>query len=270
MTAGPHSTSPEFTALILAADRGPDDPVAVAGGTAIKSLVPICGVPMLERVVGALKQSPHVGRIAVSFRDPGLLARFQGLEGLVREGRVLALQAQESPSESVLHALRQLGDTLPLLITTSDHALLTTAMVDHFCSHSLRTGADVCAGLTAADVIFARYPESVRTFLKFRDGRFSGSNLFSLMTPAGIRGPEIWRDAEQHRKQPWKIARVFGPGLLAAYLFRMLPLETAFNRVGARVGVKLAAIEMPFAEAAIDVDTPRDLEMVEEILGRAG
>lgn len=270
MTNCPSFSPPNFTALILAADRGPDDPVAVAGGTAIKSLVPVGGMPMLERVIQALEESPYVDRIAVSLRDTALLARFKGLADAVKDGRVMAVQAQDSPSVSVLHALEQLGSPCPLLVTTSDHALLTATMVDHFCGQSLRSGADVCAGLTSAAVILSQYPDSVRTYLKFRDGRFSGSNLFSLMTPSGIRGPEIWREAEQHRKQPWKIARVFGPGLLAAYLLRLLPLHRAFDRVGARIGIKLAAIEMPFPEAAIDVDTPRDLEMVEEILGRTG
>lgn len=270
MTIVPSPSTDIFTALVLAADRGPDDPVARAGGMACKSLVPVAGIPMLERVIAALKASPSIGRIAVSLRDTTLLSEFDGLSQDVRDGRIIAVQAQNSPSLSVLHAAEQLGHPYPLLVTTSDHALLTKEMVDHFCSQSLQSGADVCAGLTSAQVILARYPDSVRTYLKFRDGRYSGSNLFSLLTADGIKGPETWRRAEQHRKQPWKIARVFGVGLLIAYLLRWLPLEAAFARVGARVGIKIGPITMPFAEAAIDVDSPYDLEMVEEILRRAG
>lgn len=265
-------TSPSarnFTALVLAADRGPDDPVARAGGMACKSLVPVAGIPMLERVIGALEASPFVDKIAVSLRDTDLLAEFDGLNKAVNEGRVIAVQARNSPSRSVLHAVEQLGHPYPLLITTSDHALLTVEMVDYFCTRSVQSGADLCAGLTSSQVILARYPGSVRTYLKFSDGMFSGSNLFSLLTPGSIKGPETWRRAEQHRKQPWKIARVFGPGLLFAYLFRRLTLETAFARIGAKVGIRIAPITMPFAEAAIDVDSPHDLKMVEDILRRA-
>ena len=264
-------TSPSaktFTALVLAADRGPDDPVARAGGKACKSLVSVAGVPMLERVIGALEESPWVEKIAVSLGNKNLLAEFDGLSQAVDEGRVIAVQAQNSPSRSVLHAAEQLGHPYPLLITTADHALLTAEMVDYFCIQSVQSGTDVCAGLTSAQVILARYPDSVRTYLKFRGGMFSGSNLFSLLTAEGIKGPETWCRAEQHRKQPWKIARVFGLGLLLAYLFRRLTLETAFARIGAKVGIKIAPITMPFAEAAIDVDNPHDLEMVEDILRR--
>ncbi|MDA1325951.1 MAG: nucleotidyltransferase family protein [Proteobacteria bacterium] len=257
-----------FTVLVLAADRGADDPVARAGGVACKSLVLVAGIPMLERVVAALAASPWVGNIAVSLRDTNILTEFRGLDQAVNDGRVIAVQAQNSPSRSVLHAVEQLGHSYPLLITTSDHALLTAEMVDYFCSQSAQSGADVCAGLTSAQVILARYPDSVRTYLKFRGGMYSGSNLFSLLTAQGIKGPETWRQAEQHRKQPWKIARVFGMGVLTAYLLRRLTLETAFARIGAKVGIKLAPITMPFAEAAIDVDSPGDLQMVEDILRR--
>lgn len=255
---------------MLAADRGGDDPVARAGGMACKSLVPVFGVPMLERVIAALVASPWIGRIAVSLRDVDLLAHFQGLDQAVAEGRVFSVQAQNSPSRSVLHAIDQLDDTYPLLITTSDHALLSPAMVDHFCSQSVRSGADVCAGLTSSGVILASYPESVRTYLKFRGGQYSGSNLFSLMTPAGKIGPETWFYAEQHRKKPWKIARALGIELLISYFMRCHTVEQAFERIGANLDIRLWPVVMPYAEAAIDVDTPEDLKMVEEILRRSG
>jgi len=255
---------------VLAADRGPDDPVALAGGMACKSLVPVAGIPMLERVIAALEESPWVDKIAVSLRDTHLLGEFKGLNQAVNDGRVIGVQAQNSPSRSVLHAAEQLDSPYPLLITTADHALLTADIIDHFCTQSVQSGADVCAGLTSARVILARYPASVRTYLKFRDDMFSGSNLFSLLTAKGIKGPETWCRAEQHRKQPWKIAWAFGLGLLIAYVFRRLTLETAFARIGANVGIRIAPITMPFAEAAIDVDNPQDLAMVEDILRGTG
>jgi GTP:adenosylcobinamide-phosphate guanylyltransferase len=255
---------------VLAADRGPDDPVARAGGMACKSLVPIAGTPMLERVIATLMISPWVGKIYVSLSDIHLLAEFTGLDQAVREGVVVAVQAQNSPSSSVLHAMGQLEDPYPLLITTSDHALLREEMVDHFCSEAMQSGADVCAGLTSSEIILASYPGSVRTYLKFRDGMYSGSNLFSLLTADGIKGPQIWRRAEQHRKQPWKIAKVFGVRLLIAYVFRRLTLNKAFDRIGVNLGLKIMPVLMPCAEAAIDVDTPGDLKMVEGILRRTG
>ncbi|WP_193371333.1 nucleotidyltransferase family protein [Pelagibius marinus] len=264
-----HAPAASFTALVLAADRGPDDPVSQAAGVAHKCLAPVAGTAMLERVVTALAASAQVGRIAVSLRDTALLAQLPALAPLVAGGRLTALQAAGSPSRSVLQAATGLDRPFPLLVTTADHALLTTEMVDHFCAASRASGAEVTAGLTAAGVLLARYPQTRRTYLTFRDERYSGSNLFALMSPAARALPELWLRVEQQRKRPWRIAAVFGPRLLLGYLLRRFTLDQAMGRVSARLGVSVAAVKMPFAEAAIDVDKPEDLALVEEILAKA-
>lgn len=263
-------TGRPFTVLVLAGDRGPEDPVCRAAGVAHKCLAPVGGRAMLERVVEALAASGEVGRIAVSLSAPGLLDELPALAPLRRDGRLQALAAAGSPSRSVLAAAEQLEDPFPLLITTADHALLTTTMVDHFCRESRATGAEVTAGLTASALLLARYPQTRRTYLRFRDERYSGSNLFALMSPAALALPRLWRRVEQQRKQPWRLAAVFGPVLLLGYLLRCFTLDGAMARISARLGVGVAAVKMPMAEAAIDVDKAADLELVEAIVsGRA-
>jgi len=259
-----------FTALVLAGDRGPADPVCRAAGVAHKCLAEIAGKVMLQRVVEALAASPWVGRIAVVLNDPALLYGLEELRPLVQEERLLGLPAADSPSRSVLGALDVLNDPFPLLITTADHALLTREMIDHFCTESVAGLADVSVALTASEILLRSYPQSQRTYLKFREERYSGSNLFAFLTPAGRKAAEIWRRAEQHRKQPWRIAAVFGPVLLLRYLLRLSSLDEALERISRRLGITTVAIQMPFAEAAIDVDKPEDLELVEEILRGAG
>ena len=258
-----------FTALVLAADRGPDDPVSRAAGVRHKCLAPVAGRAMLERVVSALAASPRVGRIAVSLRDTALLAQWPALAPLAAEGRLVALQAAGSPSRSVIQGAADLQDPFPLLVTTADHALLTTEMVDHFCSASDTAGAEVTAGLTASGILLERYPQSRRTYLKFRDERYSGANLFTLMSERAMALPQLWLRVEQQRKRPWRIAAVFGPGLLLAYLLRRLSLDAAMARISARLGIAVAAVKMPFAEAAIDVDKPEDLALVNGILKKS-
>ena len=259
-----------FTAVILAGDRGPSDPICRATGAAHKCLAEVAGTTMLERVATALMDSPGIGRIAVVLKDPGVLDQLEGLAPMVQEGRLSAFPAAGSPSRSVLAALASLEDSYPVLVTTADHALLNRKMVDHFCRESAAADADVTAGVTASRVLLSRYPRSRRTYLKFRDERYSGSNLFAFMTPAGKAAAEIWLRAEQQRKRPWRVAAVFGPVLLVSYLLRLLSLDAAMERISKRLGIKVAAVKMPFAEAAIDVDKPEDLQLVAEILGGAG
>ncbi len=54
-----------MTVILLAGDRGPDDPVAEAAGVSRKALANIAGQPMLARTLGVLRASGVVGRILV-------------------------------------------------------------------------------------------------------------------------------------------------------------------------------------------------------------
>jgi GTP:adenosylcobinamide-phosphate guanylyltransferase len=260
------SDIPRFTALVLAGSRGPADPVAAQRGLAHKCLVRAGGLPMLARVLDTLLASPWIGEIMVSAERASAILADPDIAWRVEERRVRLVDAAASPSLSVAAALTDCGPPFPVLLTTADHPLLRPEMVAHFCREAAGSGADVVAGLTASAILLARYPASRRTWLRFRDERYSGANLFALMTPAAVSAVAFWRRVEAERKRPWRIARAFGWTALVAYLLGRLTLEDAMARVSRAIGCKAAAVRMPFAEAAIDVDKPADLELVERIL----
>ncbi len=247
------------TAVVLAGSRaGAVDPMAAAGGVSHKALLPVGGVPMLARVVDALRASPAIGRIVVMVEAPArTLAAFKASEGL------LLREAAPSPSRSVAAALAEFG--APLLVTTADHALLTPAMVAHFLV-ALPPGVDAAAGLARAETVLAAWPGTRRTWLRFRDGRFSGCNLFWLGTPDAAAAVAFWRRVEQDRKRPLAMVALLGPATLLRFALGLLTLPGALAALGRRTGTQLAAVEMPFAEAAIDVDRPADLALAETVL----
>lgn len=263
-----HRAAHVFTALVLAGRRGPDDPVAVAAGVSHKCLVPANGVPMLARVVEAVAASRSIGLIAVSIEDPDLVGSLARLSPQRDEGRLRVFPSAATPSLSALAAAEALGHPFPLLITTADHALLATDLVDFFASAARETEADIVAGLVPAEVLLDAYPQTKRTFLRFRDGRYSSCNLFCVLTEAGLRVLDFWRRVERDRKRPWRIARAFGIGTLVAYVLGRLTLEQGLARLSRRLGVDARAVIVPFAEAAIDVDKPSDLTLVDDILRR--
>jgi len=55
----------KFVALVLAADRTSNDPVADKSGMACKAFVPICGIPMIIRVLDALEASGMIRAIVL-------------------------------------------------------------------------------------------------------------------------------------------------------------------------------------------------------------
>jgi len=255
-------------AVVLAGSRPSGDPVARHAGVSHKALVPVGGRPMVARVVDALNRCTRVGRIAVVIEDPAVLRTVPGIDALIDQGAVIGVESAVTPSLSAAKAVTALGDDYPILLTTADHAMLTTDMVDLFLDLSAATDADVIAALAAKETITAAYPGTVRTYLRFRDGRYSGCNLFFLATPASRNALTFWRRVEENRKSPWRIAGAIGLGSVLFYVLGALTLNGALARLSRAMEATGAAVIMPVAEAAIDVDKPADLDLVEGIVGK--
>jgi molybdopterin-guanine dinucleotide biosynthesis protein A len=255
-------------ALVLAGRRGPDDPLALAAGAPHRALLELEGQPMLERVIDTLEGIPAVASIAISIDDPELIRgpAGGGLAEREAQGAIRLLQSESSPSRSVLAGLDALPRNEPILLTTADHALLDRSMVDHFLDASEKSDADLTLALVSEARIRERFPEAQRTYLPFRGERFSGANLFALRTPEARRVIEFWTRAEEFRKQPWRLVSVFGPSALILFLLRRLTLEGALERASQVIGARVRPIELPFAEAAVDVDKLADYELVKRIL----
>lgn len=265
MTAGETMSRP-WTALVLAGQRPGGDPLLAGRPETHKALIPVAGRAMVERVVLALADTSDIGKIAVCSGDPALLSGLDALRPLLESGRLTMLASAATPSTSVAVALDQLVDPYPLLVTTADHALLTAELVSTFCRAALAGGGDVAAGLTGSDAIETVAPGSRRTWLTFRDGRFTGANLFALMTPRAAEAVHFWRRVERDRKKPWRIARHFGVARLLGYLLRIWTLEAAIARISAPLGATAKAVVLADGRAGIDVDKPADLALVEKLL----
>lgn len=247
-----------LTALILAGSReGAADPLAIAGGVSHKALLPVDGTPMVLRVIHALQQSPAVGRIIVTCERTDLL------DDLPEAGAVLMRQSETSPSASVAAALVEFGT--PLLVTTADHALLTPEIVKSFLSLA-PSSADAVAAVASSETIRAEYPDTRRTWLRLRDGLFSGCNLFLLQHEKASRAVSFWRKLEAHRKHPVTMARLIGFSALVGYALKTLTMDKATRLLSKRCGASVAVITLPFADAAVDVDKPADLFLVERTL----
>ena len=255
---------PRFNALVLAGRRGEGDPLARAKGTRHRALIDVGGEPMLLRVVRALRAVPALGRLRISIDDPGALDSVAELAALHRSGALETHTSLDSPSRSVLDALGSGDDRT--LVTTADHALLTPDVVDHFLSTSETVAADVTVGLVRREIVEERFPDTTRTWLRFRDGDYTGANLFTFQSPASLRAASFWVRAENFRKRPWRMVSVFGPVNLARFLSRRLTLDDALERASRSIGTRLAAVQLSDAEAAVDVDRLADLELAESIL----
>ena len=263
--ASPGGGPPPLSALVLAGSRGPSDPLALSQGARHRALLEVGGAPMLLRVLRALRATRGVAHITVSIEEPAALASLPELDALVRAGTLAIHRSLPSPSRSVQDVLASRPDGQPLLVTTADHALLRPEIVERFLGDAEASGADLAIGLVAASLLRARFPDSRRTYLRFRDDGYSGANLFLFRTPQARRAAEFWVRAERFRKRPWRLVSAFGPVALALFLLRRLDLDQALERASRAIGARVAAIRLPFAEAAVDVDKPADLELARSL-----
>ena len=222
---------------------------------------------MLVRVIERLNGWPSIERILINIDEPALLLDLPGLRGLRENGVVEFMKSTDSPSRSVLESLDWADLTSgPVLVTTADHALLDDDMLEVFFKGSARLDADLTFGVVSRATIEARFPEAKRTYLRFRDGAFSGANLFLFRTPNAERAAAFWQGVESERKRPWRIARAFGFGTLLLFLARRLDFDAALVRASNVIGTRIRAIRLNIAEAAVDVDKLEDLELTRRIL----
>ncbi|TPW35670.1 nucleotidyltransferase family protein [Oecophyllibacter saccharovorans] len=243
--------------LVLAGSReGALDPLARYGKVTHKALLPIQGVPMVERVIKALENTPQIGPIWVSIEDPECLQAYAD--------RVHLLPAASTPSASVSQALELIG--APCLVTTADHALLRKEWIEEFLSQSAQSGADLTAAVASRQTVERDVPATKRTYIPLSDRQLSGCNLFWLGTPRAGAVVKLWEKLQQERKHPFRMAWLLGPGTLVKALLRRLGTRDVEERIQALTGARVALIEMGNGQAAVDVDKLEDYHLVERLL----
>ncbi|MET0370225.1 MAG: NTP transferase domain-containing protein [Sphingobium sp.] len=256
-----------ITAILLAGSRPGGDPLARAAGVAVKPLVSVAGDPMINRPARTLLAHPAIGRLIVLAQELTPYAADSATAWLAADPRVTFIRSGSGIAASLL-AMVDDADW-PLLVTTADHVLLDAAMIDQFVDDA--QGADLAVALVERGTLLARYPQSRRTWLKFRDGWWSGANLFWLGSAKARPVIALWQQVEQDRKKGWKILAAFGPVALAGALLRVLTLREGIARIGRRFGLDARLVAMDQPEACIDADKPDDIDVIESILaGRGG
>lgn len=254
-----------FSAVLLAADRHSNDPVAKAAGVACKAMAEIQGEPMLLRVLTALQASHEIGRITLSGPTQETVQHTPELHGKIADGKLGWVEPQGSPSASVDAFLNTLGDNDPVLIATADHAFLKAHMVADFVRQARLSEYDAVVALAYFDQVKSAFPKLRKTVLKFKDGAYCGCNLYAFPTVQGRCAAAFWRQVENQRKSPLRTIRVIGWLAVIRYMLGRLTLTDALQALSQRMGIRVGAILLPYPEAAVDVDSAEDWYQVQEL-----
>lgn len=232
-------------------------------------LAPVEGQPMLFRVLDALERSERIHSCMVCGPPAAIVEHEPLLRRRLAVSGVTWLPPQATPSTSALSALRSIQRATPVLLTTGDHALLTPAMVDYFCREALLSDCDLVAALAPYALIMEKYPGMRRTRTRFSDGPFCGCNLFAFLTGASRSAADLWRQVESERKRPLRMIGRLGWTTLLRYILGRLSLKDGLGLISERMGIRVGAVILPFAEAAVDVDSVGDWHFAQAIASHA-
>lgn len=260
--------SPGWTALVLAGQRPGIDAMAAQFGLEAKALIPVAGELMLNRVLMALADTPGIGRIVVMAQNAEVLLAHPDLAWAAADPQITARATGSSISGSVLSAVKDPAIGLPVLVTTADNVMLTPSTISDFLA---ATGsADVSVALVEKSRLEAAVGRNRRTWLRFRDGAYTGANLFALSAPAANNVLRFWERVEKDRKSVLRLAAHFGPLLMVRMLLRRMTARDALAAAGAKLGAHVAPVLLSDGRMGVDVDKPEDHALAERLLGARG
>jgi len=252
--------------LVLAGERGGPDRLRSQEGVESKADIRIGDRPMLDHVLAALAGASLPPPCYLVGAHPATMDRLKAEEGAAR---VSFLAGGPGPAASLLAAMDAIGQ-VPLLVTTSDHPLLTTDIIKAFLAGARASGADLAVGLAVRETVEVAFPGVSRTYFPLGKHHVSGCNLFFIASPQARLAVQFWAQAEADRKRPLRLAARFGPLTALRMLRPGIAMADIFALLSGRLGCRVEPVLLAQGEAAVDVDKPEDLALVRNRFQHAG
>ena len=151
--------------------------------------------------------------------------------------------------ESLRSGLADLDPNAAILVSASDLPVLKPEAIDDYIARAQGSGADLTYGCIEKHVHTAKYPEAPHTWARLRDGTYCGTGFVTLR-------PRVWPALErvierlgEARKNPLKLASLFGWRVLWRFALRQLTISQAEARASYVIGAKVRAVVSPYARS---------------------
>jgi CMP-2-keto-3-deoxyoctulosonic acid synthetase len=230
-----------------------------------KSMVDVAGKPMIQWVLDALSGSETIGKVVISGLGPE--ARLSCTKELHFLGDRGGLLENVQAGLTYLRGLRP-GATHAIILS-SDIPTITPEMVEWRARLAMEAPADIDYAVVERAIMEARFPASKRTYLKLRDAEVCGADLNAMRIDLPV-DESFWRKVIDARKSPLKQAALLGFDTLVLIAAKRLTLSAAESLVSRRLGLKGKIHVSPYAEIAMDVDKPHQLEILRQDLSGRG
>jgi GTP:adenosylcobinamide-phosphate guanylyltransferase len=220
-----------------------------------EALIEIAGQPMVTFVANALAASGAVNRILVV--GPELV-----LKQCAFPPQATVLAGGRTIMETIQIGMKALGHQQKTLVATADIPLLTADAVNDFLTQCSSIDADFYYPILARELNERRYPSTRRTYVRLREGTFTGGNIFLVNPDVVSRSLTVANRIIENRKKPLTLCGILGWAFIIKFLTGTLCLAEVEGRVSELLKLRGAVIHSRFPELGIDVDKPSDLELV--------
>ncbi len=227
-----------------------------------KAMLEIAGKPMVQWVLDAVCTSEKIDQIVVIGLEPdSALTCSKPITYVPNQGAML-----DNVRTSIDKVVELNPEAELILLVASDIPALTTEMVDWAIESAEETEDDLYYNIITKEAMEARYPESKRSFIKFKDAEICGGDMNIVRASAASGNDELWGRLVAARKNAFKQAALFGFSTLFLLLTRQLSIEDAVPRASKRLGIRGRAVFCPYAELGMDVDKPYQFEILRKEL----
>lgn len=241
-------------AVILA---GGSSPRELAHHTPYKACLTIGEEPMILHIVRALLGAPSIDRVFV-------LGPKSVLETIAFPERVTIAEGVGTITDVLRRALALTRRDEPFLLAASDIPLLTASAVEYFCQSARRERTDLAYPIVRQETIANAWPNAQRTYVRLREGTFTGGNLLYVGAGASEHMLAIAELIFRARKRPWRIAALFGLRFCLSFLLGRLSMRDAEKHLTDLWGRRCRALIMPHSELAMDIDKLSDYRLIQQ------
>lgn len=252
----------KLTTIVLAGGK-PDEVAALQPGVPNKAFITIAGKPLVTRTLEALRAAPSVGRIIVV--APAAAHNLPAL-ALADETREDGTRIRDSLS----NGLSGLPPDEDVFVSASDLPVLSTVCIESFLRDAIAARAELTYAILERRLHESRFPEVPHTWAKLRDGTYCGAGFITLR-------PRVWPLLSQFieqlgaaRKNPLRLASLFGWDVLLRFALRRLSVADAQNRASAILGARVCAVFSEHPEMAVNVDRVSDVALAQKLIAREG
>ena len=242
----------------------PDQPLYELTHGKPKALLPMAGRPMVQWVLDALNAAETVRRIVVvglGPEDTTTLTSRKQLSFVPNQGSLIA-----NTEAAVKQVLAQDAKAKNALVVSADIPTLEGAHVDWITRACLESEHEVYYGLVSQETMEKRFPGSKRSYFTLKEGKFCGSDINMFSTSLVGHYHPAWNTIVNSRKSILKQASLIGLDTLLIMALGQMTIPEALRRAKTKLGVNGRVLLIPYAEAAMDVDKPRQYALVKNDL----